>query len=445
MAIRNNNQGKTWCFTWFPPNDAVPDDFNLTIRQVNQLFLESDRRARVRGLVYQWERSPDTQRLHLQGALWLTKNARFSGLKDLLGAVLQNIHLEKARGSWASNVAYCSKEDSRLPDTLPYQEGDLASQQGKRSDLDRVYEALKGGASNFDIVDNFFGSWVKYHNGIRSASLILRGQEPRTEPPLVLVLVGPTGTGKSRWARSVLPDAHWQDPGVSKWWDGLDYNEPVIIDDYDGAFGWTDILTLFDRYPKKVQVKGGFVQFRPPVVIVTSNTHPRDWYTKRDVQRRGARQRTYDIRDVPRYPWDATSPLRRRVTAVIDTTRGGGDISSDIGLTTDPDGDIKLLIKESNRLDIERIQLDRITVEPVEIELPRTPPPRERAASPQIGVPPNAPLRRRRRRRPLRVEIPEGPSDPIEPFGPQPVEWIDLTIEDSSSGSDDESIILVSE
>jgi hypothetical protein len=47
-----------------------------------------------------------------------------------------------------------------------------------------------------------------------------------------------------------------------------------------------DILVLLDRYPCKLETKGGHVDRRCKTLIVTTNIHPRDWYdyTNRETQ-----------------------------------------------------------------------------------------------------------------------------------------------------------------
>jgi hypothetical protein len=53
----------------------------------------------------------------------------------------------------------------------------------------------------------------------------------------------------------------------------------VLIDDFNGdEYAITFMLRLLDRYPMQVPVKGGFRQWSPSVILVTSNIHPRDWY-----------------------------------------------------------------------------------------------------------------------------------------------------------------------
>ena len=45
---------------------------------------------------------------------------------------------------------------------------------------------------------------------------------------------------------------------------------------------FTYLLSLLDRYPHRLEVKGGWRQCRSEVIIITSNKHPRNVYIKSD-------------------------------------------------------------------------------------------------------------------------------------------------------------------
>jgi len=47
-----------------------------------------------------------------------------------------------------------------------------------------------------------------------------------------------------------------------QWWDGYEQQECVVFDDMrKDTFKFHELLRLFDRYPLRIQVKGGYREF----------------------------------------------------------------------------------------------------------------------------------------------------------------------------------------
>lgn len=103
----------------------------------------------------------------------------------------------------------------------------------------------------------------------------------------VVVLYGESGTGKSWTADAMAPDAFRLPPQQSHsgtgWWDGYDGESDIIIDEFYGQLRWSFMLQLLDRYPLRVESKGGSVNFVGRRLIFTSNKAPWDWYDREKV------------------------------------------------------------------------------------------------------------------------------------------------------------------
>jgi len=67
--------------------------------------------------------------------------------------------------------------------------------------------------------------------------------------------------------------------GCKDWWDDYDGTQDVLIDEFYGGFRWTYLLNLLDRFPMRVETKGGYVNFAPKRIFITSNRHPSTWYS----------------------------------------------------------------------------------------------------------------------------------------------------------------------
>ncbi|QMW68779.1 replication-associated protein [Crucivirus-298] len=210
---------------------------------------------------------------HLQGYLELKSPQRINRVKRILG--VDRVHLEAARGTPTQAAEYCKKEG----DT--FHEAGAISRQGKRNDLLTLQESIDGGASVMDIAREHFGSFIKYGKGIRGyLALHVQPRDWRTQ---VVWWHGPTGTGKSRRAhtesQNLCPNSVcWLPDQTLTWFDGYEGHKGVIIDDFDGRAPIAQLLRLFDRYPLKVAIKGGFVEWVPRIIWVTSNKCPEDMY-----------------------------------------------------------------------------------------------------------------------------------------------------------------------
>jgi len=174
-------------------------------------------------------------------------------------------HIEPRRGSQAEAIAYTKKE-------ADWTEFGTKKAAGHRTDIERVrLQAINGG------MRSIVGTASPQQ--IQAAEKCLKYlEEPRDWRPEILWVWGPTGTGKSRYARECLNDYYTKNEG-SKWWEGYDGHEDVIIDDFrDSWWSLTELLSLTDRYEKRVECKNGTRQFRPRRIIITSCKAPEDCY-----------------------------------------------------------------------------------------------------------------------------------------------------------------------
>jgi len=99
---------------------------------------------------------------------------------------------------------------------------------------------------------------------------------PRNHSMLVTVIVGPTGTGKSKYVYENFPNAYWKQR--SQWWDNYNDQETTVLDEFYGWIPYDTLLRICDRYPLLVETKGGQVNFRSNHVVITSNSIPQTWY-----------------------------------------------------------------------------------------------------------------------------------------------------------------------
>ena len=239
----------------------------------------------ARYLVFQHEICPTTRKVHQQGYLELTRSWRVQRLKKFIHPTA---HFIPARGTAEENKKYCSpdcdkpeKQGFMVPDT--HREYGEPCHQGKRTDLTSCKKDIDAGVPLRELVNKHFETYVKYHAGVEKAIQLL--QPARNFKPWVTVIVGPPGSGKSKYIR----DKHLGEDICTitamkgtPWFLGYENQKVVVIDEFYGQWEWDFLLQILDRYPMQVQVKGGNRQFNSPHIYITSNVPIDTWYGARD-------------------------------------------------------------------------------------------------------------------------------------------------------------------
>lgn len=220
---------------------------------------------------------------HIQGYCELNHTMRSSTIKKL-GCGFERMHIEPRRGTQQQAIDYCKKDGNWIDYGTPRK-----YIQGRRNDLDEARTA----AIEYGMKD--VTAWANFQD-IRVAEKYLEYNEPaRQDKPLVMWFYGTTGTGKTRVAHDLSVNPYVKSD-TSKWWNGYDRHEHVIMDDFrDNNMTFNELLTLLDRYERRVETKGGMRQFVPKQIIITCNTHPSNLYGKVTDERKDQLLRRIDI------------------------------------------------------------------------------------------------------------------------------------------------------
>jgi len=185
-------------------------------------------------------------------------------------------------------IAYCSKTESRIGDTTVFGEP-CPERQGRRSDLDSAVQIIKDGGGIKRVAEECPRTFVKYSKGFVALENLLQPPKNGFIARTILVHCGKEGTGKTRWCYETYPEL-WRAPPATgtPWFDGYTGQEVILLDDYandsQSRYPYSFFLQLLDGYEMQVPVKGGFVRWNPKIILITSNTHPSQWYVpKMDV------------------------------------------------------------------------------------------------------------------------------------------------------------------
>jgi len=278
------SQSRNWCFTVNNPGSQLTPE-------------EDGWGVHISFVTWQLETGENGTE-HFQGYLECIGKKSLRQLKDLPG--LETAHLERRRGTQQQAISYCQKVDTRVEGPWVWGE---PKEQGKRSDLlDMKRQIDEEAAPLTQLWDNNFGSMIRYHRSFKEYKRIKTPKRDWT--PTILVIIGPSGIGKSQLARQLFPNAYWK-PN-SKWWDDYDNQTDVIWDEFKGQYPFQDLLRVLDSTPLSVETKGASVSYVAECICFTSNFHPSEWYNP----------------DTIHFTWE-TSPLRRRLTEfghIIDLT-----------------------------------------------------------------------------------------------------------------------------
>lgn len=205
---------------------------------------------------------------HMQGYIEFGGAKKLETLKKEYG---YHIHWEVRKGTAEEASKYCKKDGD-------YHEDGEISKQGKRSDIIRIKEMMKQGVRDPKVYYEECTSYQALRFAEKGIELF---EQKREWKSIVHWYYGPTGTGKTATAYQKYPNA-WISSRDLKWWQGYNGEENVIIDDFRGDFcTFHELLRILDRYPYRVEIKGGSRQLLAKNIIVTCPYHPAEVYKNR--------------------------------------------------------------------------------------------------------------------------------------------------------------------
>lgn len=196
---------------------------------------------------------------------------------------LPRAHLDKCQGTAKHSRDYILHEgehENKDCEFKPWFECGVMPTQGKRKSFDEIREAIGQGKKIRDIVPI-----ADSLQSIKAAEVLLRYMEvKRSWVPEVRWYWGPSGFGKTRSAREWLgEDDIYECLDNIRWWDGYDAHQNVLIDDFRKTWcSFEYLLRLLDRYPMKVEIKGGTRQFLARKIAITTTKSPEVVYEDSD-------------------------------------------------------------------------------------------------------------------------------------------------------------------
>jgi hypothetical protein len=232
-------------------------------------------------IVFAEEVAPTTGTRHLQGYCELSKQTRFG---TLIQGLPHGMHIEPRRGTQQQAIAYIkTPKDKPIPKNEHLYEVGEPRTQGKditetalevARNLLRVQHPIDPSIHNIGVIkayERLSKYWpVSRNNSVNELSRIW--------------IYGPGGSGKTRTAYLYTNTyrTYKCDLFNKGWFDGYDNHEAVILDDFNPDCNDKEtfklLLSILDRYPLRVNVKGSSVNWNPTMIIVTSQKPPWEYY-----------------------------------------------------------------------------------------------------------------------------------------------------------------------
>lgn len=220
--------------------------------------------------------------LHWQILVHFSKKLRLRGIRDIFGAW----HAEPTRSEAASD--YVWKEDTRIAGTQ-FEIGRLPTKRGDKKDWD----AIKSSAQHGMLDDIPADIYVRNYNSLKRIATDHLAPTPMVRE--IRCYWGTTGSGKSRRAWNEAGFSAYPKDPRTKFWDGYQGHNNVVMDEFRGDIDIAHVLRWFDRYPVIIEVKGSSTVLKADKIWITSNLHPRMWYPALDEQTRNALLRRMEI------------------------------------------------------------------------------------------------------------------------------------------------------
>lgn len=259
---------------------------------------------------------------HYQLYLVLKERKRVTWLKK---HIHPTAHWEKKRGTVAEAIDYVTKEDTRKPDGIRIELGEKPNEQWEKAvaehadkieaakrlrDKDEIKEQAQVYLARLDfeyiplsdippdvlMSPGFLSSYGKKTKDIVGP---MRGNLK------IVTLVGPPGCGKSYAIAKLFPKAGRVMYGNNGTWFANARSRTMVFEEFMGQIQLQNMLKYLDPYPMNLEVKGGVEPAFYDLVIITSNTDPKDWYTTAD-----------EFKDKPGDPTAATTAKKRRTDAL---------------------------------------------------------------------------------------------------------------------------------
>lgn len=252
---------KQWCFTL--NNPTIPIQELLDVLKVHCDYV-------VIG-----DELSSTGTPHYQGYIDLKKKQRITTVSLLFAPSKPHLESKSNNSTPFQAAEYCKKDAKYVEFGIPPKAG---QKKNPSKSLNMICSAIKDGSTIEEAMQIDPATYVRNYRGL------LEYQSRLTQVPIMRDMechffYGPTGVGKSHYCFDKYPQLYRKAIGKCMWMDGLESTHTVVFfDEFVGQYPRNDILMVTDKYPCRVEVKGGYRQLLCNLMLFASNKHPSTYY-----------------------------------------------------------------------------------------------------------------------------------------------------------------------
>lgn len=265
-AQKENSRVRCWVGTWNNPK-MTDEEFLDHLRKLEEQEL-------LQYAVFQRECGDEKHTIHFQFFLIFKTKQYFTKLKNEY--LPYGCHFAPMRSNSRICKNYCSKNDGTRV-SGPYEIGEF-TEQGKRTDLLEAIKMIDDGMP-FELVEQAYPTQsVMYEQKLKSRLHSVQDRKFKTMARNLEVtyIYGPPGVGKTTYVNSQINYEFDKLFVVENYghfmFDGYSNEDVLLFDEFMGQIKPIGTFNkILEQFPKRLNVKGGFVQAAFTKVFIVSN------------------------------------------------------------------------------------------------------------------------------------------------------------------------------
>ncbi len=268
VAESEDRKVRRWVGTWNNPK--------MTDEEFENFWKELEVSGYLQFAVFQRECGEENHVIHFQFYCDFKNAHKFSWVKKRLP---YGCHFKPMRTTATLCRNYCMKEDTRV--SGPYEIGEFKEER-QRTDYMRAREMLLEGMSIEEVEDLYPTTYAQYKNVLKEIYLNKRTKEFKEKCRNVEVtyIYGNGGVGKTSaiYKKHGFKNVFFVSRYEKYLFEGYDYQDVIVFDEYDSQIKVTEMNRLLDIYPITLRGLGKEYQACYTKVYILSNISPSEQY-----------------------------------------------------------------------------------------------------------------------------------------------------------------------